>query len=154
MRQQLLDEFNDAIAGISASGSKPGLQDFFAPRQKSQLRVVGKCAFFLGVKAFRSALLSAAHRVNGGINVNPLNPFEPHFRDPSAIGHPPNLSAQPMIETFKLADLLFRDFFKEPPYRGLNWKFDPARNLTQGAIRPDATKLCYGVGSANHTDQC
>jgi hypothetical protein len=54
------------------------------------------------------------------------------------MGHSPNLSAQPMIETFKLADLLFRDFFKEPPYRGLDWKFDPARNLTQGTIRPEA----------------
>jgi ACR3 family arsenite efflux pump ArsB len=76
MRQQLLDKFNDAITGIGASSPKPGLKDFFAPRQKSQLRVVGKCAFFLGVIAFRSTLLCAAHRINGGINVNPLNPVE------------------------------------------------------------------------------
>jgi hypothetical protein len=30
----LLDEFNNAIAGMGASGSKPGLQNFFATRQE------------------------------------------------------------------------------------------------------------------------
>src|SRR5664280_2871629 len=113
--------------------------------------MVGKCAFFLGVIAFGSTLLCAAHRINGGINVNPLNPVESHFRDARAIGHPPNLSSQPMIKTFKVADLFFCDFFKEPPYRGVNRHFSPARNLTQNTIRPDATKLCYGAGSTNHT---
>src|SRR5664280_3891728 len=114
--------------------------------------MVGKCAFFLGVITFRSAFLDAAHRINSGINIDPLNPVEPNFRDSRAIGHPPNLSSQPMIKTFKLADLFFCDFFKEPPYRGVNRHFGPARNLTQDTIRPDATKLCYGTGPTNHTD--
>jgi hypothetical protein len=34
MRQQLLDEFNDAYAGIGIPSSKPGLRNFFAIRSK------------------------------------------------------------------------------------------------------------------------
>jgi hypothetical protein len=74
--------------------------------------MVGECAFFLGVIAFGGTLLGAAHRINGGIYIDPLNPVESNFRNSRAIGHPPNLSSQPMIKAFKLVGLFFCDFFK------------------------------------------
>jgi hypothetical protein len=88
--------------------------------------MVGECAFVLGVIAFGSTLLCAAHRVNGGINIDPLNRIESDFRHASAIGPAPNLSSQPMSNAFKLADLPFRDFYKEPPYGGINRQFGPS----------------------------
>ena len=53
--------------------------------------MIGKCAFLLGVEALSGALLGAAHRIDGGINIDPLHRIEPNFRQARAVGLAPYL---------------------------------------------------------------
>jgi len=84
LRQELLHELDDPVAGVSAAGTQPRLEDLLGVRAEGQQWVVGGGAALMGVVALRRTLLLPVDGLDTGVCIHPLLALNGNARTPSS----------------------------------------------------------------------